>query len=71
MKRALLALSGLLAAVFTNGCGSSAAPDAQTDDPDEVVGANAVARTATIKSYVLVRPGASDFEISKLISQQM
>jgi len=74
MKPTFLALSAVLLPLLVGGsagCGSSPDADVQTDDPDEVVGANSVARTATVKSYVLVRVGASDSEISRLISQQI
>src|SRR5687767_14028062 len=64
---------GLYAVLLAGGLACSVAPDdgTATDDPDEIVGANSVARTATIQSYVLVRVGASDSEISSAVTKQI
>lgn len=64
----LLAMS----AVGFNGCGDPGLDEgAEGSDPDEIIGANAVGRNATIDSYVLVTPGASDDVIKQAIIQQL
>ncbi|MFO0624580.1 MAG: hypothetical protein U0325_03115 [Polyangiales bacterium] len=45
--------------------------DDPTADPDEIVGANAVARRATVQSYVLLPTNASDDAIARAILTQM
>jgi hypothetical protein len=52
------------------GCGDPGLDNPEGADPDEITGANAVARTITLKGYVLVEPGASASTILETVRQQ-
>lgn len=56
-------------ALALGGCGDAAVDEAPAD-PDEITGANAVARTITLKGYVLVETGASASTILETVRQQ-
>jgi hypothetical protein len=65
---------GLLAGVAAlglAGCAGDDLVDPEGSDPDEIIGANAVGRNATIESYVLVGTNASESEIKRAMIQQL
>ncbi len=65
--RAISMAAGLSLAV--SGCGVDEGGGVESD-PDEVTGANAVARTMTLNGYVLVPPGSSESTIVAKVRQQ-
>ncbi len=70
LSKMLLIVGGLLLA--TEGCYSpgDATSEATEADPDEITGANAVARTLTVQGYVYVEPTASAATILEAVRRQ-
>ncbi|MEZ4405469.1 MAG: hypothetical protein R3A52_03095 [Polyangiales bacterium] len=68
----VVVLAGALCASAA-GCATDAdltAGDGEVD-PDEIIGANAVGRWATVQSFVYVRTGASDAEVQRAVVRQL
>ncbi len=67
----LVALAGVMALGTASCAVDTGDGEDLSTDPDAITGANAVARTATVESFVLVRTGATDREIQEAAVSQM